>query len=96
MAKVSTETIEHLARLARIAISAKEAESLRGELDAILGYVEKLQKVDTKGSKITSQVTGLKDVWRKDEAKPSSLSREELLANAPQTKDGYIKVKKVL
>jgi aspartyl-tRNA(Asn)/glutamyl-tRNA(Gln) amidotransferase subunit C len=96
MAKVSKDDVQHLARLARIAISTAEAEQITNELDAILGYVEQLQNVDTKDIKPTNQVTGLSDVWRKDEVKPSPLSREQLLANTPHTKDGYIKVKKVL
>lgn len=96
MAKVSKEDVRHLAKLARIAISATEIEQIRSELEAILGYVEKLGSVDTSKLEPTSQVTGLTDVWRSDEVKSSSLTREQLLMNAPETKDGYIKVKKVL
>lgn len=96
MAKVTKADVEHLAQLARIAISSKEAEQMTKELEAILGYVEQLQKVDTKGVEPTSQVTGLVDVWREDVVKKSPLSREQLLGNAPETQDGFIKVKKVL
>ena len=96
MAKVSKAEVEHLARLAKIAISSKETEALRAELGSILGYFEKLQNVDTKNVKTTSQVTGLTDVWRKDEVKKSPLSRNDLLANTPNVKDGFIRVKKVL
>lgn len=96
MARVSKEDVGHLAKLARIALSAGETEQIRTELEAILGYVEKLGSVDTNKVEPTSQVTGLTDVWRPDKAKPSKLTREELLRNAPETKDGYIKVKKVL
>ena len=96
MAKVSKADVNHLAKLARIALSASEAEQIRTELEAILGYVEKLDSLDTSNIEPTSQVTGLTDVWRPDKAKPNNLTREELLRNAPETKDGYIKVKKVL
>lgn len=96
MAKVSKEDVKHLASLARIAISSTEVEQMRSELEAILGYVEKLESVDVAGVEPTSQVTGLVDVWRADQACPSLLTRDELLRNAPETKDGYIKVKQVL
>lgn len=96
MAKVSKEDVNHLAKLARIALSANEVEQIRTELKDILDYVEKLDSLDTSQLEPTSQVTGLVDVWRPDIVKPSSMTRKELLRNAPETKDGYIKVKKVL
>ena len=96
MPKISTDEVAHIAHLARIALSGSETKQMATELAAILGYVEKLNSVDTKNVKTTSQVTGLTDVWRKDEVKKSPLSRDELLANAPDVKDGFIRVKKVL
>lgn len=96
MAKISQATIAHLSKLARIAITAEASKKIAYELDNIIDYVEKLDKLDTKGVEEISQVTGLQDVWRKDEVKPSQLSCEELLASAPTTEGGYIKVKRVL
>lgn len=95
MAKISTDEVEHIARLARIALSQQELKVMAAELSAILGYVDKLQAVKTDKVEPTAQVTGLTDIWRKDEVKPS-FKRDDLLANAPAVKDGYIKVKKVL
>ncbi len=96
MSKITDEEVRRLAALAHIGLSDVEVTSLAGELDTIVGFVEKLQSVDTKGVEPTSQVTGLTDVWRADEPKPSPISQEELLKNAPQRQDGYIKVRRVL
>lgn len=96
MAKVSKSDVEHLAKLANIAIPAENVGKLRQELESILEYVTKLQGADTKNVQPTSQVTGLVDVWREDKVKPSMLTRGELLKNVPQTKNGYIKVMRVL
>lgn len=96
MSKITSKDIQRLGELARIGIGKKQADELAPQLLDILDYVAKLQSVDTKDTVITAQVTGLQDVWREDEAMPPNLSREELLSNAPQTKDGYIKVRRVL
>lgn len=96
MAKISEAEIRRLAALARIGLSDDEVGKLATELDSIVGFVEKLQAVDTTGVEPTSQVTGLVDVWREDEPKPSAVSQAELLKNAPDQQDGYIKVRRVL
>lgn len=96
MAEISKKKILYLGKLARIGLSDRDAKKLTANLDEILGYVNKLQKVKTVGLTQTNQVTGLTDVWRKDEPAKQKLGRDALLANAPMTKDGYIKVPKVL
>lgn len=96
MKKITLDEVKKLARLSRISLSDEEAESLRVELGSILGYVEKLSDVDTKGLEPTSQVTGLTNQMRKDEEKDYGTSRENLLKNTPDQKDGYIKVRRVL
>ena len=96
MSKISNEEVKRLAGLAHIGLSDAETTSLAGELDAIVGFVEQLQAIDTRGVNQTSQVTGLVDVWREDVVKPSPVSQVELLKNAPEQQDGYIKVRRVL
>lgn len=96
MTKVSQEDIQYLGRLAKIELSANEILRMGEELSAVLDYVAKLSKTNTKGIAATSQVTGLTDVWRKDEVRQSKPTPQELLKNAPATKDGYLKVKRVL
>jgi aspartyl-tRNA(Asn)/glutamyl-tRNA(Gln) amidotransferase subunit C len=87
--------VERVAKLARIGLSPEEITKIAGELEQIVGFVEKLQSVDIEGVEPTDQVTGLVDVWREDEPKPGP-GREALLANVPAQQEGYIKVKRVL
>ncbi len=96
MTKIKDSDIQHLGTLARIGIDPDLAKELSVQLLDILEYVSKLKAVDTDGVKVTSQVTGLVDVWREDEVSASGISHKELLANAPATQDGYIKVRKVM
>ena len=96
MAKFTKSEVEQVASLARIGVSEDEKAELTQRLSSILEFVDALQAVDTKGVAPTSQVTGLEDVLREDEVVRCELTRDELLANAPSTHDGYVKVKRVL
>lgn len=96
MAKISGSDIEHLAKLAKLAIDDKQTSEVRAQLEAILDYVEKLKKVKTAGTKPTSQVSGLTNITRADKPQDYGVSPKELLANVPELKNGYIKVKRVL
>jgi aspartyl-tRNA(Asn)/glutamyl-tRNA(Gln) amidotransferase subunit C len=95
MSKIGTDEVMRIAKLARIGLSDEEVAKMAVELGTILEFVEQLQSVDIEGVKPTDQVTGLEDVWREDEVKPSP-PREKLLSGAPVQKDGYIVVKRVL
>lgn len=96
MAELTSIQVNKIAYLARIELSDKEKNELTSQLDSILDFVAKLQTVDTKGITETSQVTGLVDVWREDEVVRCDISRQQLLKNTPNVKDGYIVVKRVL
>jgi aspartyl-tRNA(Asn)/glutamyl-tRNA(Gln) amidotransferase subunit C len=95
MANITPDEVRRIAALANIGLSDTEVQQMTGELDRIVDFVEQLQSVDTKGVPPTDQVTGLVDVFRPD-AVHSDLTREELLANAPDQQDGFFKVKRVL
>ena len=96
MAKITPEAVKYLGQLARIRLSNQEIATRKAEISSVLEYVGKLQSVKTQGIVPTSQVTGLSDVWRPDKPWTKPWNRQELLKNVPQTKDGYIKVPKVL
>ena len=96
MAKFTREDVLKLAKLAKLDLSKAEIDSFTHEIKDILGYVEQLQSVDVKGLEPTSQVTGLKNVTRSDTVINYGISKEELLKNVPEVKDGQIKVKRVL
>jgi len=96
MANLTRDDILKLARLARLQLSDEEVEQFRSEISSILGYVEQLQKVDTKGLEPTYQVTGLKNVMRADEVKDYGATKEDLLKNSPAIEKGHFKVKRIL
>lgn len=96
MADITKDTVIKLAKLSSIGLNDQEIEAMTKELGSIVGFVEQLQSVDVEGVDPTFQVTGLQDAFRPDEVKPVTVSREELLMNAPAQQDGYIKVPRVL
>jgi len=95
MSKITMDEVRRLAALAKVGLEEAEVARIATELQQIVGFVEQLGDVDTTGVPPTDQVTGLVDVWRPDEVR-SELSRDELLANAPEQQDGFFKVKRVL
>lgn len=74
------KTVRHIAKLARINLTDAEVQKFGKQLTAVLDYVKILEEVDTKNVAETSQVTGLRDIFQKDEVEKSPASREELLA----------------
>lgn len=96
MVKITQSDITKLGYLARISISEKVAQTLAPQLTEILEYDGKLQRVETRETAETDQVTGLENVYREDKVVASDCSRDALLQNAPQTQDGYIKVGRVI
>lgn len=87
--------VKHIAKLANLPISDEEEKKFETQLGETLSYVEMLQEVDTKNVKATNQVTGLENVFREDQVKPS-LSQEEALKNSPATQNGFFKVSAIL
>ena len=83
--------IEHLTRLARMELSAQEKAALEKDLESIIGYMDLLAAVDTDDVEPMEHVLGLSNVMREDEPVPP-YDREELLACAPQTEDGFYDV----
>ncbi len=93
--KITLTEVEHVARLARLALDADEKERMRSQLDAILGYVEQLRAVDTEGVEPTAHVLPLVNVLREDEVRPS-YPVDAMLANAPDAQDGQFRVPRIL
>ena len=80
--KISIEEVDHVARLARLELSAADKERMRSELDKILGYIDKLRALDTRDVEPTSHAVPVTNVMRDDVERPS-LPAEDMLANAP-------------
>ncbi len=87
--------ITHVARLANLTLSEEEKKKFEKQLEETAVYVEELSEVDTHDIEPTSQVTGLENVTREDEVKPS-LTQEQALSNAKSTHNGFFKVKGIL
>jgi len=93
--KITRKDVEGVALLARLELGESEIVKFTDQLNAILEYVDMLDKVNTDGVEPTAHVLPLKNVMRADKATPS-LPRELALANAPEQEDGYFKVPKVM
>jgi aspartyl-tRNA(Asn)/glutamyl-tRNA(Gln) amidotransferase subunit C len=92
---VDADTVRHIARLARIAVSDAEVAALAPELSNILGWVEQLQEVDVEGVEPMTAVIPNPLRLRDDEVTDGG-KREEVLANAPAAEHGFFAVPKVI
>ncbi len=95
MSRITTEQVKHVANLARLAITEEEVEVMTNQLDAIITFAELLNEVDTENVKPTSHVLDMKNVMREDIPK-KGLDNEEVVKNAPDHTDGYIRVPSIL
>lgn len=96
MTQISREDVQRLAQLSSLQLDDSEVDSLRVDLENILGYIEQLSELNTEGVEPTYQVTDLENVWRDDVVDTYGLGRDELLALAPEAENSQIKVPKVL
>ena len=95
MAKITRAEVEHVARLGRLELTEDEKERMTAQLDAILGYMEKLNALDTSKVEPTTTVIPMVSVMRDDVVRPS-LDREEALANAPDRADALFRVPRII
>ena len=93
--KITCEEVQHVAKLARLELSAAEVERMTGQLDAILSYVAKLDELDTSGVAITTHTQNVVNAFREDDVRPS-LPRERALANGPDQNDEAFVVPRVI
>jgi aspartyl-tRNA(Asn)/glutamyl-tRNA(Gln) amidotransferase subunit C len=92
---ISRQDVQHVARLARLGLEDAEIDRLASELDHILDAMQALAQLDTSAIPPTAQVIPLRNVMRDDIARPS-WPVEDILRNAPATRDGYFLVPPVL
>jgi aspartyl-tRNA(Asn)/glutamyl-tRNA(Gln) amidotransferase subunit C len=92
---ITEKDVRHLCKLASLALSDAEMGRMAGELEAIVGYVQQLQGVDTTGIEPIANVAGLVNVTRPDRAGAMFDSRQ-VLANAPQKNEVAILVPKAV
>jgi aspartyl-tRNA(Asn)/glutamyl-tRNA(Gln) amidotransferase subunit C len=92
---VDANTVRHIAKLARIAVSDAEVEALAPELNNILGWVEQLQEVDVSGVEPMTAVIPNRLRLREDAVTDGGI-REDVLRNAPVAEHGFFAVPKVI
>jgi aspartyl-tRNA(Asn)/glutamyl-tRNA(Gln) amidotransferase subunit C len=92
---VDAATVRRIAHLARIAVADEEVEHLRGELNAILAFVEQLAEVDVANVEPMTSVTPMKLKMREDVVTDGGIA-EEIVRNAPLTEDNFFLVPKVV
>lgn len=90
-AKSPAIDIEHVAKLANLPLTEEEKKKFKKQLQEILSYIFKLNEVDTEKVEPIGHITGLVNISRPDEAKPS-LNQDHVLKNAPKTHNGFFEV----
>jgi aspartyl-tRNA(Asn)/glutamyl-tRNA(Gln) amidotransferase subunit C len=94
MPRVTTETVERVAALARLTLSDEERRTFARQLDEVLAYAETLQSLDTEGVPPMDHA-GAAGALREDAVTPG-LPRGRALEDAPDTADGLFRVPRVL
>jgi aspartyl-tRNA(Asn)/glutamyl-tRNA(Gln) amidotransferase subunit C len=93
--KITAKEVAHVAELARLKISEAEMKEYTGQLNAILEYSCRLDRLDTAGIEPTAHVLPLRNVFRAD-IKKECLPRDQVLANSPGSEEGMFRVPAVL
>ncbi|MFL2650399.1 MAG: Asp-tRNA(Asn)/Glu-tRNA(Gln) amidotransferase subunit GatC [Alphaproteobacteria bacterium] len=92
---IDNSTVKKVAKLARLKVDAKEEQNLKNELNNILEWVDKLQKVDTENIDPMLSVSNEPMPMREDMV-TSKLDNKQILSNAPEKKAGFFVVPKVV
>ncbi len=93
---INKEEVKRIAKLARLGLSEKEMKKMEKELSSILEYFEKLKEVNVFEVEPTFHSVPIENVMREDKInKERKIERTKLLYLAPDTKNGYLKVKSI-
>ena len=93
--KITEETVDKLANLARLEFKGKEKEEIINDLNRMLDFVGKLNELDTSNVEPLIYMNDETNVLREDEVK-QTISQKEALSNAPKKDSDYFKVPKVV
>ena len=92
---VDITTVRRVAHLARIAVSAEDAERMTGELNTILGFVEQLNEVDVAGVEPMTSVIPM-EMKKREDVVTDGGKPDDIVANAPATQENFFLVPKVV
>ena len=93
--KIDDELIDKVAALAKLEFEGADRDQIKADLEKMLGFVDKLNAVDTEGVEPLIYMTDEESLLREDKAE-ISISKEDALRNAPSKDSDYFKVPKVL
>lgn len=93
--KISIDEIRHLAHLARLEFTETEMQEMQGDMDKILGFVDKINELDLDSVEPLVYLSEERNVLRADESQ-QTISKDEALKNAPDKDSDYFRVPKVL
>jgi aspartyl-tRNA(Asn)/glutamyl-tRNA(Gln) amidotransferase subunit C len=93
--KITPELVKNVSKLARLSLPDEKLARLAGQLEHILEYVNKIQRLDIAGAEPMAHALPLHNVLREDAVGPS-LSIEQVLQNAPDVEGRFFKVPKVI
>ena len=93
--KITKEEVDKVAQLARLGFTEEEKGKLASQLNSILVYFDKLGELDTTGIEPTFHASTISNVFRDDKVE-SSISKEESLLNAPDSKRGCFRVPRII
>ncbi|MCI8586877.1 MAG: Asp-tRNA(Asn)/Glu-tRNA(Gln) amidotransferase subunit GatC [Lachnospiraceae bacterium] len=92
---ISDETMDYVGILAKLSLSGEEREQAKKDMERMLDYIDLLNRLDTEGVEPMSHVFPVHNVFREDVVEHGDES-EQILANAPEAKEGAFKVPKTV
>lgn len=93
--QITPDLIKYLESLARIDLDEQQEQKVGNELQDILTYIDMLNELDTEGVEAMSHCFPVTNVMREDVVQPSK-TPDEIVANAPESQDGYFVVPKTV
>jgi aspartyl-tRNA(Asn)/glutamyl-tRNA(Gln) amidotransferase subunit C len=90
------EDVKKLADLSRVELSDQDLQKIPAEIDSILGYVKSINEVASSSTESVIESAGTRNVTRPDDFSGEFSNTQALINEAPQSENGYIKVKKIL
>ncbi len=94
---ITKRDVQHVAKLARLGLTEREAKKFQKELSKILDFIERLKEVDILKVEPTSHSIKVENIMREDRVKIEGLEvRKKLVEMAPEEKGGYVRVKAIL
>jgi aspartyl-tRNA(Asn)/glutamyl-tRNA(Gln) amidotransferase subunit C len=93
--ELNKDTTKKIAQLAKLSFSEKELDSIQHDLSQMIGFVEKLNEIDTTGVQPLTHIGNVENRLREDEVK-GSIAAEDTFKNAPSAADQFFTVPKVI